>query len=404
MLSFHENFLFIQRLFKNALKIDVEILKPPYSNKVEKDYGLRKIFWEGFNYNDHYSMSSLQQTPYNQILCLNSKLGFSNILYRVPEPFEDCLLFIGPFITETTNYNFMSRILKDNNFPIATIQAIETYYQAIPHTDEDTVIHTLQTLLAHIIPNFVPNNIETVNFSSDNEIKLATDTSFSQSFMRELYDNYVSIHNSIFEQIGQNNHEETSQSLYTYLSQIGLLHENNITRLKYMLHKFNAKCEYAVLQKKVHYFYIERTFLSFEQKIQKEYSCDRLIALHYEMIRKYGLVVRNHSLEQYSYNVRKAINYINLHLQEPLSLSYIADIIDKNSSFLSNQFKKETGKTITSFIHERRIEAAIHLFNTSELNIQEVAEQVGILELNYFSKLFKKQIGMSPSEYKKLIK
>ncbi|MBP3887145.1 MAG: helix-turn-helix domain-containing protein, partial [Cellulosilyticum sp.] len=50
------------------------------------------------------------------------------------------------------------------------------------------------------------------------------------------------------------------------------------------------------------------------------------------------------------------------------------------------------------------IEQAIRLLNTSNLSVQEIAERVGILELNYFSKLFKKKVGMSPTEYKKLIK
>ena len=346
----------------------------------------------------------MHQAPYNQILCLNSKLGFTNILYRVPTPYEDCLLFIGPFLPEAITNHFISRILYENNFPIHTIQAIQTYYQTIPYVDQDTVIATLQTLLSHLIPTYAPDNIKTYNFSSISEINFVLDASASQTFIRELYDDYVAIHNSIFEQIGQEHYEETYQYLNSYLLQTGLIHETNISNIKYALHKFNTKCEYAILQKKVNYSYIERTFLNFEQKIQKELSRDRLIALHYEMIRKYGLVVRNYSLEQYSHTIRKAIDFINLHLQEPLSLSYIADKIGKNSSFLSNQFKKETGRTITNFIHERRIESSINLLNTTELSIQEIAERVGILELNYFSKLFKKQIGMSPTKYKKLIK
>lgn len=404
MLSFHENFLFIKQLLKNALKLNVELLMAPYSYMIQADYGLRKMFWKDFNYNDETSISHLQQLPSNQIICLNSKLGFTNIVYRVPAPFEDCMLFVGPYLPEEYTNDFISRILTENNFPINTITAIQTYYQALPYVDQTTVLNTLETLLSHLIPKFVPDNIKTYNFSNINEVNFVPEISASQSFAKQLYEDYASAHNAVFQHIGQDNYEELSQHLNDYLQKSGLLNESNIKHLKYELHKFNIKCEYVLLQKKVHYLYIQRVYLDFEQKIDKEKSRDRLLLLPHQMIRKYNLVIRNHSLEDYSHTIRKAIDYINLHLQEPLSLSYISERIGKNNSFLSNQFKKETGQTITQFIHERRIEYAVHLFNTTNVSIQEVAERVGILELNYFSKLFKKQIGMAPSEYKKLIK
>lgn len=403
MLSFDKNFLFIKQLLKNALKVDMLCLKPPYTSPVETDYGLRKIFWKSFEYNDPDAIDALAKTPSNQMICLNSKLGFSTIIYKVPEPFEECILCIGPFLAETLNNDFISKILHENDFPISVIQAIETYYRTLPQVDLLTILMTLQTLLAHFIPHISLDGIKKYNFSA-NKVKLVPEISNSQPFMNQFYDNYVSIHNAIFNQIGQSNYQEISQNVHAYLSQTGILDETNIVQLKYAIHKFNTKCEYAVLQKKIHYLYIERIFLQFEHKIQTETSRDHLLLLPYQMVHKYGLAVRNHSMEQYSHTVGSAINYIDLHLQEPLSLNYIADKLGKNASFLSSQFKKETGQTITAFIHEHRISYAIRLLNSTNLSIQEISEKVGILDLNYFCKLFKKQIGMTPTEYKKLIK
>lgn len=404
MLSFHKNYVFIKHLLKNAFKVNVKLLKAPYSSLIETDYGLRKMFWKDFNYNDEVSIAALQQLPPNQITCLNSKLGFTTFLYRVPNDFEDCTLFIGPFLSEELTNDFISKILNVNHFPISAINAIQNYYQTLPYVDYTTIISTLETLLAYLIPKFVPDNIATYNFSDINEISFAPEISASQNFVKQFYNDYVSAHNAVFQQIGQDNYEELSHSLNHYLQISGLLNESNIQHIKHILHKFNIKCEFVVLQKKVHYIYIERVYISFSEKIRAENSRDRLLLLPQQMIHKYSLIVRNHSLEQYSHTIRNAINYINLNLQEPLSLSYVAEQINKNASFLSNQFKKETGQTITNFIHDCRIEQAIRLLNTSNLSVQEIAERVGILELNYFSKLFKKKVGMSPTEYKKLIK
>lgn len=83
-----------------------------------------------------------------------------------------------------------------------------------------------------------------------------------------------------------------------------------------------------------------------------------------------------------------------------LSLSSISEVLDKNPSFLSNQFKRETGKTITKHIQETRIEKAITLLTTTDLSIQEISESVGINDLSWFSKLFKKIVGVSPTQYR----
>lgn len=403
MLSFEENFLFIKQLFNSAFKVEVNLLSSLYSIPITTDYGFRKIFWPDYDYRNDPTVKSLLKTPRNAIVCLHSKLGFSNILYHVPEPYESTMFIIGPFLTETLSNDFINTVLNINNFPISVVTAIQTYYQTLPYVNDITITNTLQTVLEHIVPNYVPATISTYNFADINPNQLSAKIENSLSFTKDLYDDYVSMHNFIFQQIGQDTSEDMVQELNYYLQKTGLLNETNIRRIRYMLCKFNIKCEYVVLQKKVHYLYIERVFHRFETEIENEKSRDRLLRLPYQMLRKYSMLVKNHSLEKYSQTVGKAINYINLHLQEPLTLSYISEQIDKNSSFLSNQFKKETGKTITHFIQERRIEAAITLLNTTSLNIQEVGERVGILELNYFSKLFKKHVGMSPSEYKKLI-
>lgn len=402
MHSFYKNFTFIKQILKNAFKINVEILKAPYTSMIESDYGLRKMFWKDFKYDDTKSLNAIKQLPENQIIYLNSKLGFSNILYRVPSKYEDCILFIGPFLIEENSSDFFNKIILENNFPKTFSDAIKSYYQTLPYVEQGTILNTLQTLLSYIIPEFIGDNIKTYNFITIEEISLIPEIEATQDFSIQLYDEYLSVHNSLFQQIGNENYKEVYNDLDNFLQKTGLINETNIENLKDALNKFNIKCEYIVLQKKVHYLYIQNIYLNFKKKIIEERSREKLLLLPYEMVKNYSLIVKYYSLDQYSPAVRCAINYINFNLNEPLSLSYIANKINKNSSFLSSQFKKDTGYTITNYIHKSRIEHATRLLSTTSLSIQEVAEKVGMLELNYFSKLFKKYIGMSPTEYKKL--
>ncbi len=404
MLSFEENFLFIKELLNNALKINVEILKPPYTSIQSYDYELRKLYWTNFQYDDNKLIESLQETPSNYVICLNSKLGFSTILYRVPSTYEDCIILIGPFLPEGVNNDFFHELIHKNQFPIETMKTLQAYFQTLPHVDHRTVCNTLKTILTHSTTGFDETNIKIYDFTESDEITMTPSFDTTYDFKKQLYEACVSIHNSVFQQLGKNNYEDIYKDVEQYLQKSGLMKETSLQVIKYGLNKFNVKCEFVLYQKKVHYIYVQKLFQSFEEKIQAERSRDKLLLLPYEMVKKYSLLVRNYSLAQYSQTVRKAIDYINFHLQEPLSLSIIAEHVGKNSSFLSHQFKKETGLTVTNYIHEKRIEQATTLLNTTNLSIQEIAERVGILELNYFSKLFKKHIGMSPSEYKKLIK
>lgn len=119
---------------------------------------------------------------------------------------------------------------------------------------------------------------------------------------------------------------------------------------------------------------------------------------------KYCLMVRNHSRKGYSIIVQDALNYIDFNIREPLSLKLISDRINISSSYLSTQFKKETGRTLTDYINEKRIHDSLVLLATTELPVQEVAERVGIYDENYYARLFKKYQNQTAKQYRSMIK
>ena len=111
--------------------------------------------------------------------------------------------------------------------------------------------------------------------------------------------------------------------------------------------------------------------------------------------------VQNHNLNKMGSLVKKVIDYIkeNYHLND-ISLSDISEKFFVSPSYLSRLFKKETGKNLSDFINEYRIEKAKQLLLTTDLKTYEVADRVGIPDPHYFSRLFKRYTGYSPSEYK----
>lgn len=102
--------------------------------------------------------------------------------------------------------------------------------------------------------------------------------------------------------------------------------------------------------------------------------------------------------------VKKAILYIQINLCGPLSTIDIAKKQNISPNYLSNQFKSKVDCTITDYIRRHRMDRALKLLSTTELNIQDIANQIGIEDTSYFSKQFKKEIGMSPLQYQKMIR
>ena len=100
--------------------------------------------------------------------------------------------------------------------------------------------------------------------------------------------------------------------------------------------------------------------------------------------------------------IRLAKQLIHEKYSEPLSLDTVSKSIGFNPAYFSYLFKKETGKTFSEYLTEVRMEQAKRMLLNSDLDVYEIASCVGYADEKYFSRLFRKMIGLSPSEYKKL--
>lgn len=104
---------------------------------------------------------------------------------------------------------------------------------------------------------------------------------------------------------------------------------------------------------------------------------------------------------QHNYIIKKVMNYIESNYKNQIKLNELAKLAYVNSSYLSRLIKKETGTTLTEIISKIRIEKAKDLLSFSNMKTYEIAIKVGIEDPAYFSQVFKKYTGLSPSEFKK---
>ena len=107
------------------------------------------------------------------------------------------------------------------------------------------------------------------------------------------------------------------------------------------------------------------------------------------------------SLQEYPRPLRAALAYIRVHYQEPLQLTAVAEENGVTGSYLSRLFKEHLGTTFIEYLNRLRVNKAILLLEEKEKSIKEISYMVGYQDPNYFSRIFRKYLGVSPSEMDK---
>lgn len=150
----------------------------------------------------------------------------------------------------------------------------------------------------------------------------------------------------------------------------------------------------------VHPIYIDRVSSNFALKIENLAFASATPQLMREIFATYSKLVRKHTMSGYSALIKNTVLLVDSDISAPLTPGTIAKSLGVSLGYLSALFKKETGKTLTDYITDKRIAHAKHLLSTTQIQVQTVALRCGILDVQYFSKLFKRKSGQTPTEYR----
>lgn len=104
--------------------------------------------------------------------------------------------------------------------------------------------------------------------------------------------------------------------------------------------------------------------------------------------------------KDYSSPVRRALHYIDTHLDRAVSLSELAAYAKVHPNYLSRRFKQETGSTITTYSAERKIQESTYFVQHTAYPMAEIAALYGFSSQSYFISTFKKVLGMPPGKFR----
>ena len=396
--NYNDVYNLITSVLDSSFNISVTNIHSVFDFTNYLDIEFRKIIWPDYNYENNYNLDDLLQMKKGALCIVQSAMEFTTIVFSFPIEISKDILVIGPFLEFEPNEEYIVNLLKKNNLPDNLRKTFSVYYNSLPIADSVKVILTLHSLLGAFISNYDPSNLYYVDFSK-NKPKLANyNYDDDSNFYIEYHKKYKSCLEDIFKHIRFG--KDATQRLNDYLELTGILKDKSIEKIKNNLYILNTQFESELLKEHISTSQVRQLYLKNQLEIENESNKIRLIKMPYKMLKSYSILVSNYNLQEYSYTVRCAIEYINFNLQSNLSLATISNAIEKNASFLSSQFKKETGQTITKYIQEKRIEESIRMLTYTDMTIQEISHLVGIDDLSWFSKLFKSFTNMSPTKYR----
>jgi AraC-like DNA-binding protein len=99
--------------------------------------------------------------------------------------------------------------------------------------------------------------------------------------------------------------------------------------------------------------------------------------------------------------VRQAMAFMQVHYAEQLSREEVAAHVGLNDDYLTACFRKELGLTPVAYLSRYRIQQAKLLLRNTHKSITDIALEVGFSGSSYFSRIFHRETGMSPAEYRR---
>ncbi len=322
---------------------------------------------------------------------------FYFLLFRVPDPEQTTYLAIGPYVLShvPSIYQFAAPEDWSNDIPVLD--------------DEEMLLTMVGTFIKRIFAISDPFPLKNIKIPETSDVVSVTENIPYGSLedpMRNIriLEKYYENETELLKIVRHGQWHKAQTFLNTIFDQKEFSHlhpwENSLEFNRNQSLALNTLLRKTAEFAGVHPIHIENLSAQFIQKIDHATSEKDVLYLHRELIRKYCQLVQTHSLKGYSPIVQKVLTYVSSNLSGDLTLNTQASLLNVNPSYLSALFKKETGLTLTEYVKQKRIKHAVFLLTNTDLQIQVVAQCCGIADVNYFTKVFKKQLGKTPKEYR----
>lgn len=388
---------FFMRLMRNYQINAYRFYLPDFP---QTDMGLRRTLGIGVHKN---CFPGEEEIAPETIYIIRDVFLWQYILLRLPRDGE--MLLAGPYINEAVSDQMIMTLMEGLGIAPARFEDVRRFYHSVRIMSGDLQLLPVLNTLGAALWGENCFSVKTHIFTQEANYALEEaqeESAVGRESRFALIEKRYEIEERLLYAIEHGQAHQASAILSLIdPDQIDRRSPNPLRNIKNYAIISNTLMRKAAQQGGVHPFYIDQLSSIMGHRIEEAASVEAVRRIMGAMAHKYCLLVRNHSMKGYSPLVQSVILRTDAEITGDLSLSAHAQKIGINASYLSALFKKETGVTLTDYVSRRRVEYAIFLLNSTDMQIQTIAQHCGMPDVNYFTRTFKKHTGKTPSQYRK---
>jgi AraC-like DNA-binding protein len=381
-------------------------MKPPYEEAKKLDMGISVKLYGEFNYQivmEDIIRSCVSDTIFvvrNSFYMFHSYFAFPEEIQK-EYGYTHCV--IGPMLEHIPTDEEIEQIMSTRGIHVEYEQNLRVFYSQLPLIPSLERWNSLMIQFCRRIfgkePSLIQNEraADSIFSLKYNSFSVQPDPDLSSEAIEVRY----AMENRFLEAVRKGDYVEATLRANEFSkNRIQPRNSDSVRDLKNLMFVQNTLLRKAVEQANVHPVYIDELSRRLAVEIESKSTLAQLKALRAEMIRRYCLLVDNYSRSGYSQLIHNCLDYVDFHYMEPITLRSLAEQFYVSNTHLSTLFKKEVNMNLKEYIQEVRLRHARLLLNTTRIPIQEIAINCGFLDVNYFTRVFRKVHGISPRAYR----
>ena len=333
------------------------------------------------------------------IYTMSDALGTQIITIKI----EGKWVVLGPYVTTEWQETDAQIILASCGERDAFLLPFKLYRCSLPVLEQGFVVRTAVLLLTNTVGNIPPHELETIP-SAERDTSLIPSHISEQYNEAELVNQRYALENQIAEAVYQGKTTEAIQRVHEMLLLApGLRYVSGDMKDQIAgAAILRVLVRHAALRAGLMPVVIDSLSQEYAQKMHHASDEQKMNGLIEQYIAAFCFAIRANHKSSYSVYVKRAVQYIETHLSQSISVDTLCQLNGISRKYFVQLFSKETGQTVKQYIARIRCERAAELLENSQLLIHEISGYVGYEDSNYFTKVFKNVMGVSPQEYRKV--
>lgn len=392
-------FFMLRDVLKDTCALDLQYVVEPDGDIRIIDHGLREELFgkDGYKYLHEVLASEVRV---GSVIHLQDRLHMNYFLFpahRKKPPYCS----IGPFFTTELSGEDWDVTFKQYDLDERQRTVIQEYLPKVPIVSAAQAFSVARRVLLAAYDS-LEINVRVINMTADRQPKLSNIDILDYEEPRYSPEEIYHQENIVIQYVIDGDYENALKATNFFVNLFAPENVNGMNEYLAQFHWVNANYRKAAQDYGVPPYLVQTVYNQMYQDSKRCNSYAAYVSLQIRMLTAYCDLCREYSTKEYSPLIRQIVNYIRLNLSQNLDIQTIAQNAGFSQTYITHKFKDEVGMPPLRFIQEQRIRLAKRMLATSNKPVSEIAMDVGITDWSYFSRLFKKSTGKSPSEFRKL--